>query len=477
MGNRNDIDTDLTRRFDMEELRREMAREERQKRARVAAQNRASSMQNTGRTGTGTRTTKTRETSGRINSQEIRYSNQRAGRNNNVKSKKKKTTKFKKNLKKYIICLSVLSLIFLGYVMNTLYQYEDSFTDNYMASVVKDVTKKAKKGKISKLIDTKSIEINKLDNSGKKVNDVMKQIFKNSEITYKLDENTKNTTNPTYYVFANNQKVLQVNLKEKVKKHRLGLFTYPIWEVENYKLATDRGLEYFDVYVPSNYTVEVNGTKLGEEYISKKTVNEDYDKFKEYVKLPNMVNYELNNFLQVPAIKIKDEKGNEVDTLITNNKIEIANSAKTANTYEEAKKNLTGDIDIMKLAENWSLFLTDDLKGGTQHGFSLLKPYLIKNSNFYNMAYAWATSIDITFVSNHTLKNPAFTNESLKDFVIYSDKAFSCSVYLEKNMRIANGKDKTDIMHDKLYFVYYDDSNDGVDNPSWKLIDMKSIVE
>ena len=32
-------------------------------------------------------------------------------------------------------------------------------------------------------------------------------------------------------------------------------------------------------------------------------------------------------------------------------------------------------------------------------------------------------------------------------------------------------------MHDKLYFVYYDDTDDGKDNGSWKLIDMKSIVE
>ena len=93
------------------------------------------------------------------------------------------------------------------------------------------------------------------------------------------------------------------------------------------------------------------------------------------------------------------------------------------------------------------------------------------------MAYQWATSIDITFVSNHTLKNPAFTNESVTDFVIYGDNAFSCSVNLEKNMRIANGKDKVDVMHDKLYFVYYDDTDDGKDNGSWKLIDMKSIVE
>ena len=468
MRNKNDIDTDLTKRFDMEELRREVERESRANRARNSSQNRGSS--NASRSTSNVRENRS------YNVTERRYSNPRSNRGNNTKTKKRQT-KFKKRLKVYIFFLCILAVIFLAYVMNTLYQYEDSFTDNYMAEVVKDVTKTAKKGKISKLCDVNSLEVNKLDNSEKNYNDVIKQIFKNSQITYKINEKTKNSSNPVYSIYANNQKIMEVTLKVKEKKQRLGLFTYLVWDVENYKMASERGIEYYDIYVPSNYTVEVNGTKLDESYISNKTANDDYDKFKEYVKLPTMVNYELNNFLVTPTIKIKDNKGNEVNSLIKNNKIEIANSYTTASTYEEAKKSLAGDIDILKLAENWSLFLTDDLKGGTQHGFSLLRPYLIKGSSFYQMAYAWATSIDITFVSNHTLKNPAFTNESLKDFVIYNEKAFSCSVYLEKNMKIANGNDKVDIMHDKLYFVYYDDSDDGVDNPSWRLIDMKSIVE
>lgn len=434
----NYIDTDLTKRFDMEEFRREVR-----------------NVQNSSKVN--------KKHSENIPNKQHKPTNKR--------------TKFKSFFKLYLILLTILSVMFLIYVMNTLYQYEDSFTDNYMTSVVKDITKTAKKGKISKICNVDSLEINKLDNSGKTYNKAMKDIFKNSEISYKLDLSTKNSDHPVYYIMANNHKIMEVTLKVKERKHRLGLFTYPVWDVDGYKIASERGLEYFDVYVPSNYTVEINGTKLDESYITNKTVNEDYEKFAKYVKLPTMVNYELNNFVQTPKVVIKDEKGNEVNSLIKNNKIEIANSYITAQDYNEAKKHLAGEIDILKLAENWSLFLTDDLKGGTSHGFSLLKPYLIKGSNLYNMASAWATSVDITFVSTHTLKNPTFTNESLTDFVIYNDKAFSCSVNLEKNMRIANGKDKVDIMHDKLYFVYYDDTDDGENNPSWKLIDMKSIVD
>lgn len=394
---------------------------------------------------------------------------------NNSLNKEPKKSSFKKFLKLYIGILVVLCLVFLVYVLNTLYQYEDSFTDNYMKSVVHDITKSAKKGKISKVCDVNNLQRNPLDNSSIDYSKTIQQIFKTENISYKLNNGTKNTGNPIYSIYANDQKIMEVTLKVKEQKQRLGLFSYSLWEVDNCKIDAPRGLEFFDIVVPSNYTVEVNGKKLTEQHVTKSVKNDEYEKFAEYVDMPQLITYELNNFADVPNIKITDENGKEVNTIITNNKIEIKDSTVVVNSYEDAKNKINGDIDILKLAENWSLFLTDDLSGVT-HGFTNLKPYLIQGSNFCNMAYAWATSVDITFVSNHTLKNPAFTNEKLNNFTIYNKNAFSCDVYLEKNMKIANGQDKTDVMHDKLYFVYYDDTNDGVDNPSWKLIDMKSIV-
>ena len=32
-------------------------------------------------------------------------------------------------------------------------------------------------------------------------------------------------------------------------------------------------------------------------------------------------------------------------------------------------------------------------------------------------------------------------------------------------------------MNDRFYFVKYDTTNDGVDNPTWKLAGMKEIVD
>ena len=112
---------------------------------------------------------------------------------------------------------------------------------------------------------------------------------------------------------------------------------------------------------------------------------------------------------------------------------------------------------------------------GRNYGFYNIAEYLIEDSYLYNYAYQWATNVDITFISNHTLKNPAFTNEKLSNFVVYNDKAFSCDMYLEKNMRLANGNELTDKMNEKMYFAYYDDTDDSKDNPSWKLVNMQSL--
>ena len=389
--------------------------------------------------------------------------------------KTNKNSTFKKYLIIYIIILSIVSFTFIMYVLNTLYQYEASFTDNYMTEVVQDITKYAKKGKATKACSVENTNVNSLDTNKESYNDALKQIFKTSNISFtKSSESTEKE--PVYNICANNEKIMTVKLEEKKHSKRLGLFSYPVWKVKECNLNSKRGLYYYDIAVPSNYTVEVNGQKLNEDYVAKTVTNESYEELAKYAELPNLIYYELNNFVTQPHIKIIDNNGNSVNYKEENHKIEIENNYIKANTYDEIKDKLASDIDILEIAQNWSLFLTNDLKG-TTHGFSTLRKNLIKDSSFYNMAYAWATSIDITFVSSHTLKNPTFTNTSVSDFVVYNENAFSCVVNLEKNMRIANGNEKIDKMRDRMYFVYYDDVNDNINGPTWKLVDMKSITE
>ena len=385
---------------------------------------------------------------------------------------KRKESSFGRKLKKYILVLCVLSAIFLAYVINTLLQYESSFTDNYMAKYVKNISTSANKGHLEKYCKLDNITVNNLDNNKGDLKKAIENLIKNSNVTYKLTSK-RNAQEPVYGIYANDQKIMDVTLKVKKNYHRLGLFAYSTWEVKECKINGDRGVYYYDILAPENYSVKINGTKLDNSYVSDAVTNEGYNVLSKYVDLPKLVNYKLDNFISEPKIEILNENGENVEYKISNHKVEL-NSNRAADNYEDAKQYLAEELDILDIAEKWSLFLTDDLIGN-RHGFNILTNYLIKDTGLYDMAYSWATSIDITFTSKHTLKNPTFTNTKVSDFEIYGKNAFSCVVYLEKNMTIANGNDKVDIMHDRLYFVYTDDTDDGKDNPTWKLVEMKSV--
>ncbi len=389
---------------------------------------------------------------------------------------RKKKSNFNKFLKRYIGILVIFSIIFLIYVMNTLYQYEASFTDNYMKEFSVEIIRAAKSGKLNKYCDFNNVKYNDLEKNRGNAQKSVEDVIKNSSITCKMEKNNKSVQEVEYGVYANDSKIMDVTLNVKKQNKRLGMFSYPTWQVKDCKLNSDRGIFYYDIMVPSNYTVKVNSSQLSKSYISDSKTNDDYAVFSKYIDLPKMVNYKLDNFVSQPEIIIEDETGKELEYEIKNHKVELSSLFKSVDKYDDVKQFLEKEIDVLDIAEKWSLFLTDDLKG-EKHGFNDLNQYLVKGTSIYNMAYSWATSVDITFTSKHTLKDPTFTNTKVSNFETYGKKAFSCTVYLEKNMKIANGNDKVDVMHEKLYFVYYDDTNDGENNPRWKLVEMKAVTK
>ena len=44
-------------------------------------------------------------------------------------------------------------------------------------------------------------------------------------------------------------------------------------------------------------------------------------------------------------------------------------------------------------------------------------------------------------------------------------------------MILKSGKRVDDTMNNRFYFVNYDDTEDGIDNPTWKIASMREIIE
>ncbi len=366
---------------------------------------------------------------------------------------------YKKSLIIMTTILIALGLVFLGYVYNSMIIYERNLIDNYVIYI-------AQNGYLNKDIDD-AFTVSKYEKSNKSIKDGLKEFYKSDNL--KVKKNVKESTDDIYvYDLYNDQALIsQVSLRCKKKYKRMAILTIYEWEIADYKNYLENGIYNYDITIPSSYKLYINDEEVSSSDATKESDVKDLDKLTEYIEICKSREYVIDKLINKPTIKIKDENNQEVSYEIKDNKIVINKPFIVVDTLEEAKKYIKDDFDIMNIAHTYSLFLSDDLTG-PYHGFNIVNEFLIKDSYMYKMAYNWSRSIDITFVSNHRLKNPTFTNESLSNFVIYNDNAFSVEVYLDKNM-IVSGKDLVDTMHDRLYFIYY--------NGSYKLVNMSAITE
>lgn len=370
-----------------------------------------------------------------------------------IKRMWKKSTNYKKALILFIILLIILSFTFFIYVYKTMLEYENSGVSNYIKNQFKS-------GDIINELDLDDFDKSKYETSNSSAKKGLKSLAKDGELQV---EKKKGSTDYTYNVYSSGALLATVTLEKTGSHSKMLILTIDEWKVKDVSSNFERGIYYYDIILPSDYKLYINNKEVKDSY--KETDYQGLEKVTEYVSIAKTKTYTLDNFITKPDIVIKDDNGKKVDYKVKDNKIEISKEFKKYDTYQSALKDLDGEIDILSLARNWSLFLTDDLKG-SYHGLNILTPYLINGSSMYEMAYNWAHNVDITFVSRHSLKNPTFTGEEVKNCTVYNKNAFSCEVTLEKNM-LVNGQDKVDKMHDYFYFVKYEGS--------WKLVDMKSI--
>lgn len=378
-----------------------------------------------------------------------------------AKKARKPLSLYKKSLLIYTGIIILLIIALLIYVSLCLKEYDKYDLDNFIKYSVADLSNKD----LVNIVDDKKLEISKYDKVKSK-KEVIKAIDKSLEnrkkVTYKLNDESKNEKKPIYDIYYNGKLVLTMKLANKGNMQKIKLLNYTKWEVVDVKSHIEEGLYTVKAELPEDYKL----------YINDKEVKESTDKddqtlslFAQFTDVPKFKSYDIKGLIEKPSVKVVDKDGKKVKTITKEDVITVENSYFKTDDNEVAQERLVEKFDILSFAEKYSLFLTNDLRGG-YHGFSVLSPYVIQGTDMYKRIYDWAHGIDITFTSRHTLKNPTFTNEKLSNFVIYSDKAFSVDVTLEKNMTV-KGEDRVMKMNDRLSFVYYDGG--------WKLISMESI--
>lgn len=377
------------------------------------------------------------------------------------KSNKKKMSLYKRSLLIYSLVILVLIIVFAFYVIIALKNYEKYEVSNFIKDSVADLSNKD----LIDIIDQEKLEINKYDKASNKkeaIKSIDKALEDKDKITYELNSESKDVKKPVYDVFYDKKPILTIKLSNKGDITKIKFLNYTKWEVVDIKSYIEKGLYNVKAELPENYKLYINGKEVKEKSDSDSGI---ISLLSTYANVKKQVTYDISGLIEKPKVEVKDASGEKVKTIKEDGIIKINNPYFKTDNNDEAQQKLIAPIDIIEIAEKYSLFLTADLPG-YRYGFNTLSQYLIEGTEMYNIAYDWAHGIDITFTSRHRLKSPAFTDEKLSNFVIYSDSAFSVDVSLKKNM-LVNNEDRIMEMNDRMYFVYYDNA--------WKLLSMEAV--
>ncbi len=379
---------------------------------------------------------------------------------------KKKVPKFYIGLGIYAAILLVLSIIFLCYTDSCLKKYENSQPE-HTAKDYLEVFKSKVSDKTVTDIMTMPSDFSEFENADVYKDLYMKQFENVSSYSVKKNPGSYITEEPMYDIYADDKVVAHLTLNATNTKTIFAILTVMDWKVAKLEPVCDYVKKDYTIKVPDIYTVKVNGTKLEDKYLTgNKTENKDYGYAAEYVTMPSIVEYKISGFINEPDIKIYSGDKEISYTKDSNGNVEIKAVASTE-TIPQDKYDMA-----LNMAKTWSNFTTADLSGPS-HGLATIRKYLIKDSYYWNMATEYATGVDITFISAHTLQADPFKDIVVDNYVSFGENCFSCHIFFNKPMYLyKTGATVVETVDSTFYFVYYDDSNDGVDNPHWGIVDM-----
>lgn len=373
-----------------------------------------------------------------------------------MSKRKNKMTGYKKSLLIWFLLLLIASEACLIYVSTTLKMYEKGNIEGYMTSLIKDMKTASKVGNINKYLSYNKVESKYEKNSS--FEEGYKELFSESKLSYK-----KNDKESTYDIYADDTMIASVTLDSK-KVRRLGILSFEEYSIKEIETYSKNGIYNIDVYVNSNYDLYINDIKVSDDDLLSKEEIQEYSEVYDKVDLPYENHYKITNLTKKPKIKVMN--GND-EVKVTNEKSNYYGVTyfKTDDKDAVFEKLTNKDYDPLTFAKNWSLFLTADLPG-ERYGLYTLTPNLVEGTALYKRAYSWATNVDITFTSMHTLDKDTFTNVKMNGFTVYNENAFSVDIYLEKNMTLVNGEKRVDTLNDTFYYAYIDGA--------YRLITMKS---
>ncbi|MCD8332077.1 MAG: hypothetical protein LUB63_06090 [Oscillospiraceae bacterium] len=388
---------------------------------------------------------------------------------------KKKTSLFTKLYLLYVFLLLALCLAVFLYVRSSLLLYENSQPEVFMDTLLEQLAQGGGE-RVEQMCFPDSGDSPFED--AQQLRQSLSSTLQTAQLTWSADSQSYNSAQPVYQICADGEPLLSVHLYVESSVTRMGILTISTWALDSAALIQsdtaflqEDGSYACTVWTSSEYTVLVNGVALTQEQQVDGTESlEQLKTVSAYTDVPQLVCYQVDELRFSPTVTVLDGQGQQVQI-----EEEEGGTVRAEPVFSSSQEGETmaAQVDVLGITETWSKLMTDDL-GGARHSVAQVQRYLIPDSYLYEMAGAYASGIDITFVSNHSLDG--FTGEKVSNCIQYSQSCFSCDVYFEKNMTLTkDGSTRTDVFYSRVYFVLISDET--LADPGWYMADMQSILE
>lgn len=308
--------------------------------------------------------------------------------------------------KRFLIFLIVYSLILIAaigaglyYVWGLLIDYEASIPDVNMEKHLTDFDE----DNIRTLYAKFPLGLHEYEDKEAAADKIAASVT-GAELSYRKRAGAYTNSAPVYDVLAGENVIATASFTESGKNDH----GFSVWELSNVSFA-GYGLEFFDVTIktPLDAVVFVNGRVIDESYRTSEEPASLVKNISEFVeKLPGYKIYTLEHLANMPEIEVNGENifkaGSEEYTVFYD-----------FGTDEELKEQTAGRITAM--TREFGAYIIN--KGS----LSRLQSYMVGKAKEYvsNIPAVWAYLVGEEY-------NYTFTNETIENFVRYSEDCFSC---------------------------------------------------
>ena len=371
------------------------------------------------------------------------------------------TDKRKKKFPLFWLCYGLFLLamvLFWVYVIRYVNRCLVIYQQSQPESVIEELVNRLEKGEASELISFPQAD-NRFEDPYLARNRYLDSL-QGRTITYQKAADHYNAKEPLYYLYLGDTRIGSVTLRETASEPLMFILSVQEWEITNLEPVLETGQNAVTIRVPDTFRVTVNGIPADDrELTGSQWEMEQFQYAGEYTPVPVLVEYQIENLLEMPEIEILDSFGTQIPYTMTHGLIQVA---------EFPVSPMDSDLEayVLQNAKDYSNFFSRDLEGcrASVEPISHMFPgdsYYLELADNYRKHDMWMYS------SHHA---PEFVNEKVSDYIKYSEDLFSCNVYFEKNMvLVSTGAHRTDITDTTFYYAKIEGD--------WVIVDMQTIVE